>query len=569
MSKPSTFARVPWPPRPASWRSARASPPRPSPMALRPMAHRATGTPTTTAASATPTTAASSAPCSAPASARRSARRCRGQRPPHRRLGAGRRARRPRRRGRRAATPRPAGRGYDRLSAARRPRRPSPTTTATRRRQRCTNMGATTTPRASSATAMTRATTPTPMTAGDRYPRRRGSRRRRRRLHPGREPDLHARRPQPDALRPGLPGRPRPLSGRRLDTRAPPRLEPPASPRAAFSAPTAGIRGCRRRPRSGCRPSPEPPSPPRRRKASTAARASARAASSLTRPPLPTRSGPTSNCGFTRATRSAPGAARARAAGSALARPMKLTSLTISCGALGDQRRRQVAGVRGLQVDHPRIGRQLGVQLAAADVDGVDPAAPARQADLGEAAGRGADVQHHPALDRARARVSRAWTSFSAPRPTQGWAGDRHESTASSSSSSDGLRHRPAVGASRRPPRWRRGPWRGSRRGRARPAGGRRVSWPRRQALAGSSSNSFFSSFFRILPLALRGRVSGQNTHLHRHLEGRQPLGDEGAQLVLGGRARRASGCTTAAGSSPSVRCGMPTRAASITAGWS
>ncbi len=40
------------------------------------------------------------------------------------------------------------------------------------------------------------------------------------------------------------------------------------------------------------------------------------------------------------------------------------------------------------------------VQLAAADIHGVDALGPAGQAHLGEAAGRGADVQHHLVLGR-------------------------------------------------------------------------------------------------------------------------------------------------------------------------
>ncbi len=51
---------------------------------------------------------------------------------------------------------------------------------------------------------------------------------------------------------------------------------------------------------------------------------------SRTMPPLPMRSGPTSNCGLTSATRNAPGAASSRAGPSALISEMKLTSAVIA-----------------------------------------------------------------------------------------------------------------------------------------------------------------------------------------------------------------------------------------------
>ena len=58
----------------------------------------------------------------------------------------------------------------------------------------------------------------------------------------------------------------------------------------------------------------------------TACSAPSRAPASRTMPPLPMRSGPTSNCGLTSATRNAPGAASSSAGPSALIREMKLTS---------------------------------------------------------------------------------------------------------------------------------------------------------------------------------------------------------------------------------------------------
>jgi len=47
--------------------------------------------------------------------------------------------------------------------------------------------------------------------------------------------------------------------------------------------------------------------------------------------------------------------------------------------------------------DDARVVAQPPVELAAADVDGVDAQGAARQQDLGESAGRGADVEADPA----------------------------------------------------------------------------------------------------------------------------------------------------------------------------
>ena len=147
------------------------------------------------------------------------------------------------------------------------------------------------------------------------------------------------------------------------------------------------------------------------------------------------------------------------------------------------------------------------MQLPAPDVDRVDPRRALRQADLGEAAGGGADVQHHAALDRAPAIAPARGPASARPRPTQGWAATA-TSSAVSSSSFRGLRDRASVGGD--PARLDGGAGLGAALEKAAldqqdvgalPATVRR--WP-------ASSNSFFSSFFRILPLALRGRVSCQ-----------------------------------------------------------
>ena len=64
-----------------------------------------------------------------------------------------------------------------------------------------------------------------------------------------------------------------------------------------------------------------------------------------------------------------------------------------------DQGAIEGAGVGRLQVDDPRVALQIAMELAPADVDGVDPRGAALQADLAEAAGGGADIQHGPAGD--------------------------------------------------------------------------------------------------------------------------------------------------------------------------
>src|SRR5581483_1052155 len=56
----------------------------------------------------------------------------------------------------------------------------------------------------------------------------------------------------------------------------------------------------------------------------------------------------------------------------------------------------EVAGVAAFQRHDARIGGELRVELAVADIDGEDLRRPAGEQDLGEAAGRGSDVERDP-----------------------------------------------------------------------------------------------------------------------------------------------------------------------------
>ena len=58
------------------------------------------------------------------------------------------------------------------------------------------------------------------------------------------------------------------------------------------------------------------------------------------------------------------------------------------------------ARVATLERDDPRVGGKARVQLVVADVDRIDARRAAVEQHLGEAAGRGADVQGNDALDR-------------------------------------------------------------------------------------------------------------------------------------------------------------------------
>ena len=70
---------------------------------------------------------------------------------------------------------------------------------------------------------------------------------------------------------------------------------------------------------------------------------------------------------------------------------MNDTSQTTSCGANG--RLGQFAGVGALEHGHARIVAEPRVQLAVADVEGHDARGAALEQDVGEPAGRCADIE--------------------------------------------------------------------------------------------------------------------------------------------------------------------------------
>ena len=97
---------------------------------------------------------------------------------------------------------------------------------------------------------------------------------------------------------------------------------------------------------------------------------------------------------------------------------MKLTSTTAS-----DGRERQRRGVELARVDpsktvDPLVLAQRPVELAAADVERDRPRRPALEQAVGEAAGRGADVEAVAALGSTPSESSAA-SSFSPPRETK------------------------------------------------------------------------------------------------------------------------------------------------------
>ena len=80
----------------------------------------------------------------------------------------------------------------------------------------------------------------------------------------------------------------------------------------------------------------------------------------------------------------------------------------------------QRARVDAFADDDARIGAQPPVELAAADVERDDAGGAALQQDVGEAAGRRADVERAaPVRIDARTRRARA-ASLTPPRPTYG-----------------------------------------------------------------------------------------------------------------------------------------------------
>ena len=65
-------------------------------------------------------------------------------------------------------------------------------------------------------------------------------------------------------------------------------------------------------------------------------------------------------------------------------------------GRVRDQVAVQMPGIGFFQHDHARIGAQFPGELAVADIDGIDPRCAMVEQDIGEAAGRGADIEADP-----------------------------------------------------------------------------------------------------------------------------------------------------------------------------
>ena len=76
-----------------------------------------------------------------------------------------------------------------------------------------------------------------------------------------------------------------------------------------------------------------------------------------------------------------------------LSSEMNDTSMVARSIGSGQGRRGQVAGVRPLHRDDAGVGAERFGELSAAHVESVDPARAALQQDVGEAAGRGADIE--------------------------------------------------------------------------------------------------------------------------------------------------------------------------------
>ena len=99
---------------------------------------------------------------------------------------------------------------------------------------------------------------------------------------------------------------------------------------------------------------------------------------------------------------------------------MKLTSMTIALGVFAKRLSRERARIDAFERADARVRRKARIELSVADVDGDDLRRAAREQDIGEASGRGADVE----ADEARgssAKASSAAASLTPPRDAQGW----------------------------------------------------------------------------------------------------------------------------------------------------
>ena len=107
-------------------------------------------------------------------------------------------------------------------------------------------------------------------------------------------------------------------------------------------------------------------------------------------------------------------ASKPASAGKISVTEMKLTSQTARAIGSGNWSRVEVARVHLLLDDHARIVAQFPIELAGADIDGVDARRAALQQAIGEAAGGGADVEADLARDIDREMIERGFQLESA-----------------------------------------------------------------------------------------------------------------------------------------------------------
>ena len=122
-------------------------------------------------------------------------------------------------------------------------------------------------------------------------------------------------------------------------------------------------------------------------------RPSPRALASRTMPPLPTPHGRPRIAASPGRSSQAPGAARRSAAGNALIRLMKLTSATMAPIGSLDDRGVEAPCVGPLKHHHARVFAELGCSWSLPTSTAKTLARPALEQNLGEATGRGADIE--------------------------------------------------------------------------------------------------------------------------------------------------------------------------------
>ena len=194
------------------------------------------------------------------------------------------------------------------------------------------------------------------------------------------------RRPRPDARRTGRPRRPSDAAGTTSCSR---NSRLPSGPRigeaTASTAPS-----------------------PTERAATTTRRSTSRWTAGSRTTPLSATPRPASNCGLTSGTIDPPAGPKQPAIGPST-RPSEMneTSTTASSTGSAEHARPERPGVRPLERHHPLVAPKPIGELAPTDVDGIDPRGAALEQDVGEAAGRRADVERDQSGRVERERVER------------------------------------------------------------------------------------------------------------------------------------------------------------------